>query len=110
LAARRAAEIAQASKIAELESEVSTQTKRIADLEEAYASLELEKENVTAGYRRLAGKYKKTCRKTECEKPDAAKAHMAQLAEVDKKLAKETKTTRTMVGMSDTAFAIFMRH
>jgi uncharacterized coiled-coil protein SlyX len=89
LTARRVAKIVQAGKIVELESEVATQAKRIAELEEAYASLKLEKENVTAGYRSLADKYKTPEEKTEHKKTDAAKAHAAQLAEVEEKLANE---------------------
>jgi uncharacterized coiled-coil protein SlyX len=59
LAARKAAKTVHANKIAELESETAAQAKRIAELEEAYASLKLEKENMIAGYRRLADKYKR---------------------------------------------------
>jgi hypothetical protein len=50
LTAKRAAEVAQASKTAELESVAATQVQKIAELEESYSNIKLEKENVTAAY------------------------------------------------------------
>jgi uncharacterized coiled-coil protein SlyX len=91
---KRVVETTQVSKIAELEAVVAAQAQRIAKLEEAYANLKLENENVTAIYRRLADRYKKLEEKAsaiECEKPDVAEAHAAQLVEVEERLVKETQ-------------------
>jgi uncharacterized coiled-coil protein SlyX len=59
LAARRSVETVLAKRIAELESVEAAQATRIVELEEACANLKLKKGNVTAGYRRLANKYKR---------------------------------------------------
>jgi uncharacterized coiled-coil protein SlyX len=80
LAAKRAAETAQASKTVKLESVAVAQAQRITELEGANANLKLEKENVIADYRRLAEKYKKLEEKSNAvsrEKADAAEAHVA---------------------------------
>jgi hypothetical protein len=67
----------------------TAQAKMIVELEEACANLKLKKESVTAGYRRLANKYKKHEAKVnalEHEKTDAAEVHVAQVDEVEQKL------------------------
>jgi uncharacterized coiled-coil protein SlyX len=73
--------------------EEASQAKKIAELNEAYANLKIEKESVGAGYRRLSDKYKKLEAKTKAlkrEKGEAEKLCVAQVAEVEKKLVKET--------------------
>jgi chromosome segregation ATPase len=71
----------------------AAQSKRIAKVENTYANLKIEKENVAAGYQRLADKYKKLKAKVnalEREKMEATKMHVAWVREVEQKLAKET--------------------
>jgi hypothetical protein len=56
-------------------------------------TLNLKKGNMTVGYRRLANKYKsleKRANVIERKKTEVVEAYAAQLAEVDKKLVKET--------------------
>jgi hypothetical protein len=94
LAAKRAVDTAQTSKIVELKSVAAAQAKKTAELEEVYSNLKLMKENMIASYRRLTEKYKRLEEKAnsiECEKADAAEAHTTQLAEVEEKLVKETR-------------------
>jgi uncharacterized coiled-coil protein SlyX len=91
LVAKRAAEAAQASKNTELESVISAQAQKIMELEKAYANLKLEKENATAGYRRLLEKHKELGDKATQEKAEIVEAHAAELAEVKDELVKETR-------------------
>jgi uncharacterized protein (DUF58 family) len=94
LDARSSVETVQAQRIVELESMEAAQAKRTVELEEACAKLKLEKENVTARYRRWQTNIKNLKKKAnvvECEKADAAEAHAAQLANVEEKLVKETQ-------------------
>jgi hypothetical protein len=72
--------------------EEALQAKKITELEEAYANLKIENES-GAGYHRLSDKYKKLEAKTKAlkrEKAEVEKLHVAQVAEVEKKLVKET--------------------
>jgi Fic family protein len=70
---------------------ISTQAQKIVELEEVCTNLKLEKENVTADYRRLSEKHKRLSEKVEQEKVEIAEAHTAELAKVKDELAKETQ-------------------
>jgi NADH dehydrogenase/NADH:ubiquinone oxidoreductase subunit G len=91
LAAKRVVEVAWVSKNAELESVIYAQDQKIAKLVKAYANLRLQKESMTAGYRRLSKKHKELGVKATQEKAEIAEAHVAELAEVRDELAKETE-------------------
>jgi hypothetical protein len=66
--ARRADELAQVVKNAELDVLVKSQAEKISELETAYADLKHEKDNVTTGYQRLAAKHDAFKEKVEREK------------------------------------------
>jgi hypothetical protein len=66
--ARRADELAQVVKNAELDVLVKSQAEKISELETAYADLKHEKDNVTTGYQRLAAKHDAIKEKVEREK------------------------------------------
>jgi predicted nuclease with TOPRIM domain len=85
LATTRVAEATQASKNAELESVVSAQVQKIAELEVVYASLKWEKENIIASYRWLSDKYKMFVAKAEL-----TETHAVEFDGVKEELDKET--------------------
>jgi uncharacterized coiled-coil protein SlyX len=69
---KKTVESAQADRNAELKSLVKSQAQNIAELKAACTDVKCEKENVMAGYRRLAEKYK------ALEKADREKAELAE--------------------------------
>jgi uncharacterized coiled-coil protein SlyX len=91
LASNRVVEVAHANRNATLESMMSAQAQKIAELEAACTSLRHEKENITAGYRRLSDKHKVFVVMVEQEKAELAEAHAAELAGMKEELDKETK-------------------
>jgi hypothetical protein len=88
---RRAVESARTAKSAELEVLVKSQAEKIARLEKACDDLKREKENVTAGYRRLLEKHKTFTKKVEQEKTNLVEAHVAKVAKIQEELNKETR-------------------
>jgi hypothetical protein len=63
---------------------------KIIELEKAYADLQQEKGNLTAGYRMLAAKHNAFTEKTEQEKIKLAEAHGVELAKFHEDLDLET--------------------
>jgi hypothetical protein len=81
----RAAESAQAAKSVELE-------EMIAELLMLYADLKHEKDNVTAGYRRLVEKHNAFTVKAEQEKTELVKTHAVELSKLHGDLDMETRS------------------
>jgi hypothetical protein len=82
LRAKGVAESVHAAKNVELESLVKSLAQKIAALEATYVYLKLEKEGVTAGYRRLSEKHKTLVERTERGITELVEAHMMELAKV----------------------------
>jgi hypothetical protein len=89
---KRIAELARAAKSAELEVVARSQAEKIAELEVACTDLKHEKENITAGYRRLSEKHKVFIEKTEHEKTKLAEIHAKELAILHGDLDLETRS------------------
>jgi hypothetical protein len=88
---KRAADVAWAGKNAELELLVDAQARKIEELESACAVLKMEKENLTAGYRKLSEKHKMFIERAELEKAELAKAQAAEVAKITEELDRETQ-------------------
>jgi predicted nuclease with TOPRIM domain len=88
--ARRADELAQVVKNAELDVLVKSQAEKISELETAYADLKHEKDNVTTGYQRLAAKHDAFKEKVEREKQSLREAHTTEVAKLHGDLYLET--------------------
>jgi hypothetical protein len=76
---KRATELAQVAKIAELEVVTRPQADKITDLEATCADLKREEYKVTDGYWMLAEKHKALAKKAEQEKMKLAEAHVSEL-------------------------------
>jgi predicted transcriptional regulator len=70
---------------------VNTQAQKIMVLEAACTGLRQEKENATAGYRRLSDKHKALVVEAEQEKVELMETHAMELAGVKEELDKETQ-------------------
>jgi hypothetical protein len=90
--AKRAAELMQVAKNAELEALVGSQAEKITRLEMAYADLKREKDNVSTGYQRLAAKHDAFTEKAKQEKMKLVEAHAVELAKRHGDLELETRS------------------
>jgi uncharacterized coiled-coil protein SlyX len=87
---KRATELAQVAKIAELEVVARSQADRIAELEATCGDLRLEKDRVTDGYQRMAEKNKSLAEKAEQDKTKLVEAHATELTKLHADLDMET--------------------
>jgi hypothetical protein len=90
--AKRATELAQVAKNAELEVLVRSQAEKFTELEMTYVDLKHDKDNVTTGYRRLAAKHDAFAERAKQEKTKLAKIHAAKLTNLHGNLDLETRS------------------
>jgi hypothetical protein len=91
LTTKRVAEAEEADRNAKLEALVEMQSQKIAEIEVACADLKQEKENLTAGYRRLLEKHKALIEEAEREKTKLVEAQATELAGIKGEMDKETQ-------------------